>query len=171
MAGPAAGAESADGRRRFQMRQVRPSPRFCFAAPRTALAREARCGAGTEPNGRARIGLRDPRAFGTPGTAVAVFDAGAAGRIEITLRSPAAVLDVLGPLVRARRTAAPGALALRLPGLEEQLLFVVEPTPPGTPALAAIELEGVRYAISAGPEGGHSGDVFSLMTQLGSVSA
>ena len=149
MAGPAAGAESADGRRRFQMRQVRPSPRFCFAAPRTALAREARCGAGAAPNGRARIGLRDPRAFGTPGTAVAVFDAGAAGRIEITLRSPAAVLDFLGPLVRARRTVAPGALALRLPGLEEQLRFVLEPTPPGTPALAAIELEGVRYAIPA----------------------
>ena len=163
---PVARAESADGRQRFRMRQVLPSPRFCFATPRTALAQMARCGAGTRPSGRARIGLQDPRAFGTPGAALAAFDAGDAGRIEIALRSPAAVLDFLGALVRARQAAAPGALALHLPGLEGQPLLVVEPTPPGTPAVAAVELDGVRYAIPAGPEGGHSGDVFSFMTQL-----
>ena len=159
----AAAAEVPGGRPRFQMRQVLPSPRFCFAEPRTALAREARCGPGAGPGGRARVGLQDPRAFGTPGAAVAAFDAGAAGRIEIALRSPAAVLDFLGALVRAQQTAAPDALALRLPGLAERPLFVIEALPPGTPAIAAMEVEGARYAIPAGPEGGHSGDVFSFM--------
>ena len=95
------------------------------------------------------------------------FDAGAAGRIEITLRPPAAVLDFLGALVRAQRAGAPGDPGSVLRGLDGRPLFVVvEEPPPEAPAIAAVELQGVRHAIPAGPEGGYSGEVFSFMAQL-----
>ena len=58
---------TAGGQRRVQMRRLIPSVRFCFAAPRTALAWAARCGAEGGPGARARVGLGSRRAFGAPG--------------------------------------------------------------------------------------------------------
>lgn len=147
----------------YQMRRTEEFQRFCFANPREALTRQARCGnwAGAR---RAEFRENDPRSFG--GTSPLSFEGDAQNRLEIEFRSLLDVMDYLGTLVRMEREGRTAPPHLRGQGGGRVPLFRVVEAGPGTPAVAATEMDGRRMAVPRGPEGGRSAELFSFVTHM-----
>lgn len=153
------------GKRAFRMREVVLSTHLCFAAPQTALARAARCGSAA---GSTRFQADAPKLFGyaDANAAVAAFEAQGLGRIELHTRSLDQIIGYVGELAWFASNAPAAAPAVRVRGARQRL-FVLE-TGPATPrpALVAVDYQGQRHAVPAGPEGELSGEVLAFLGQL-----
>ncbi len=163
-ASDAGSTSPAAGKRRYRLRLASQSARFCFRKPSGALFTEARCRGGTAASER-RFAFGDKRFFGTADGAIAVLDGGDNGTIEIHMRSLAEILDYLGEAVREQRRGA-SPPTVRVVTRREPLFVVVKDRPEDADAAIAIEFGGERWVVPGGAQGGQSGAVLTIVSQL-----
>lgn len=131
------------------------------------LFREARCSS-EDVAQPPRYKLGHPRLFSNMDGSVAVFEAEREGRMEIHARALSEMFDYLGELVRVQQ-APEFVPVVQTPEGPSRLLAVsseLGPGPSHTPSIVSVNHGGRQYSVPAGAEGGWSGEVLSIMTEL-----
>lgn len=90
------------------------------------------------------------------------FEAEGIGKVELRTRSLADVFDYLGEYVREQENGA--LLTTRTHTGEQPIIRVLKG--PIRDSVVNIEFAGDQYAIPSGPDGGQSGAVLSMVSQL-----
>ncbi len=152
-------AISTRGRNRYQLTESVESARFCFVRPSEKLFKRARC----KLESRKEFQLGDADFFGSVGGGRVYFEAKGIGKVELRTRSLAEVFDYLGEYVRVQNDRG-SLLTVRTPLGPKPIIRVQ--TGPASDAVVSIEFAGEPYWIPSGPEGGQSGAVLSMISQL-----
>ncbi|WP_407290793.1 hypothetical protein [Stutzerimonas zhaodongensis] len=152
-------AISSSGNNRYQLTESVESARFCFVRPKEELFKLARC----KLEGRKEFQLGDSDFFGSVGGGRVYFEAKGIGKVELHTRSLAEVFDYLGECVREQE--AQGSLLTIRTHLGPQPIIRVQKGMT-TNAVVSTEFAGDRYWIPKGPDGGQSGAVLSMVSQL-----
>ena len=147
------------GKDRYQLTESVESAQFCFLRPSEKLFEQARC----KLESLKEFQLGDPGFFGSVSAGRVFFEAEGIGKVELHVRSLAEVFDYLGECIRIQhekdtlltvRTAdGPQAIIRVDTGLEVD-------------AVISTEFAGDRYWVPKGRNGGLSGAVFSMISQL-----
>lgn len=146
------------GEGRYQLTESVESARFCFALPSEALFKRARC----KLENKKEFQLGDPDFFGSVGGNRVYFEAEGIGKLELSTRSLADVFDYLGECVREQEKGK--LLTTRTQAGELPIIRVLKG--PTTDAVVNVEFAGDRYSIPSGLDGGQSGAVLSMVSQL-----
>lgn len=152
-------AISSSGNNRYQLTESVESARFCFVRPNEELFKLARC----KLEGRKEFQLGDSDFFGSVGGGRVYFEAKGIGKVELHTRSLAEVFDYLGECVREQE--AQGSLLTIRTHLGPQPIIRVQKGMK-TNAVVSTEFAGDEYWIPKGPDGGQSGAVLSMVSQL-----
>lgn len=148
------------GTRHYQLMKVSEAVRFCFSEPRAPLFEQARCSSGLNQ----RFAVNDPRLFGSTRGARILFESGELGSIEMYTRSLAGMMNYLGDIVRVQQASKEPLMVPTRTGPQPILVVLAEPRL--GPAAVTTEFAGNHYSIPAGPEGGLSGSVLTVLSQL-----
>ncbi|MHB0776442.1 hypothetical protein [Halomonas sp. WWR20] len=151
--------QQTDDAHHYQLVRVREAARFCFSHAQEPLFAQAYCDFGVGH----QYAATDPLFFGSTGRARISF-VSEQGTIELYTRSLAEVLDYLGGVIRAQQTHEHPLKIHTAQGW--QPLLRVMPASGLEHVLVATEFDGTRYAIPTGPEGGQSGQVLTVVSQL-----
>ncbi len=146
------------GKGRYQLTESVESARFCFSLPSEALFKRARC----ELENQKAFRLGDPDFFGSVGGGRVYFEAEGIGKVELRTRSLADVFDYLGECVREQENGA--LLTTRTHTGEQPIIRVLKGRI--RDSVVNIEFAGDQYAIPSGLDGGQSGAVLSMVSQL-----
>ncbi|MGK9067380.1 hypothetical protein [Stutzerimonas chloritidismutans] len=149
----------ANGKNRYELTESIESARFCFIRPREELFKHARC----ELESLKEFKLGDPDFFGSVGEGRVFFEAKGIGKVELHTRSLAEVFDYLGECVREQE-ARGASLTIRTPDGEQPIIRVE--TGMTMDAVVSTEFAGDHYSIPKGRDGGQSGAVLSMVSQL-----
>ncbi|MCH2342463.1 MAG: hypothetical protein MK363_21620 [Pseudomonas sp.] len=150
---------SARGNNRYQLTESVESARFCFVRPQEALFKLARC----KLESRKEFQLDDSDFFGSVGGGRVYFEAKGLGKVELRTRSLAEVLDYLGECVREQE-AKGTLLTIRTHAGPQPIIQVRQGMTMN--AVVRTEFAGDEYWIPKGPDGGQSGAVLSMVSQL-----
>ncbi|MBP0446938.1 hypothetical protein J8J14_19360 [Roseomonas sp. SSH11] len=154
--------QAGQGPRRYRLRSLTASARFCFRRPTSALFAQGRCRSGAVEERRYAVG--DRSFFGAPTGALAVLDGGSLGVLELHLRSLAEIMDYLGEAAQMQLEKGHPPPEIRTAGGREALL-AVKRGPAGGPGISVV-FHGESFTVPAGPAGGQSGSVFAIISQL-----
>ena len=150
---------STHGNNRYQLTESIESARFCFVRPQEELFKLARC----KLESRKEFQLGDSDFFGSVGGGRVYFEAKGIGKVELHTRSLAEVFDYLGECVREQE--AHGALLTVRTHAGPQPVIRVQKGM-AMNAVVSTEFAGDKYWIPKGPDGGQSGAVLSMVSQL-----
>jgi len=152
-------AVSTRGNNRYQLTESVESARFCFVHPREELFKLARC----KLESRNEFQLGDSDFFGSVGGGRVYFEAKGIGKVELHTRSLAEVFDYLGECVREQERQG-GLLTVRTHAGQQPIIRVQKGMEMN--AVVSTEFAGDEYWIPRGPDGGQSGAVLSMVSQL-----
>ena len=152
-------AVRAKGNNRYELAESVESARFCFVRPHEELFKRARC----KLESRKEFQLGDPDFFGSVGGGRVYFEAKGIGKVELQTRSLAEVLDYLGECVREQDEKGT-LLTVRTSTGPQPIIRVQQGM--AMNAIVSTEFGGDHYWIPKGPDGGQSGAVLSMVSQL-----
>jgi hypothetical protein len=152
-------AISTRGNNRYQLTESVESARFCFVRPSEELFKRARC----KLESSKEFQLGDADFFGSVGGGRVYFEAEGIGKVELRTRSLAEVFDYLGECVRVQKEKGT-LLTIRTHAGPQPIIRVR--TGLATDAVLSTEFAGDQYWIPRGPDGGQSGAVLSMVSQL-----
>lgn len=152
-------AVSTQGNNRYQLTESVESARFCFVRPHEELFKLARC----KLESRKEFQLGDSDFFGSVGGGRVYFEAKDIGKVELHTRSLAEVFDYLGECVREQE-AQGSLLTVRTHAGPQPIIRVQKGM--NISAVVSTEFAGDQYWIPKGPDGGQSGAVLSMVSQL-----
>jgi hypothetical protein len=152
-------AVTTHGDNSYQLIESVESARFCFVRPSEELFKRARC----KLEGKKEFQLGDPDFFGSVGGGRVYFEVKGIGKVELHTRSLAEVFDYLGECIREQE-ATSTLLTVRTHSGPQPIIRVQKGET--IDAIVSTEFAGDHYSIPKGQDGGQSGAVLSVVSQL-----